>query len=42
MEKLGPKYKVIIDPRTTIYIKSKWALKMWIAKYPNAKVTELG
>jgi hypothetical protein len=41
MEKTGPKYKVIIDPRTTIYVKSDEALKKWVALYPNAKVTEL-
>ena len=42
MEKTGPKYKVIIYPRTTIYVKTDEALKKWIAKYPNAKVVELG
>jgi hypothetical protein len=42
MEKTGPKYKVIIDPRTTIYVKTDDALKMWMDKYPNAKVVELG
>ena len=41
MEKTGPKYKLIIDPRTTIYVKTDEALKKWIAKYPNAKVIEL-
>jgi hypothetical protein len=42
MEKLGPKYKLIIDPRTTIYVKSEWALRKWVAQYPNAKVVGLG
>jgi hypothetical protein len=41
MEKTGPKYKVIIDPRTTIYVKTDDALKKWIAKYPKAQVVEL-
>jgi hypothetical protein len=42
MEKTGPKYKVIIDPRTTIYVKTDDALKMWMDKYPKAQVVELG
>jgi hypothetical protein len=41
MEKTGPRYKVIIDPRTTIYVKTDEALKKWTALYPKAKVTEL-
>jgi len=42
MEKTGPKYKVIIDPRTTIYVKTDEALKKWVEQFPNAKVVELG
>ena len=42
MEKIGPKYKLIIDPRTTIYVKTEEALKKWMEHFPNAKVIELG
>ena len=41
-EQLGPKYKLIIDPRTTIYVKTEYALKKWMEQFPNAQVLELG
>ena len=41
MKPTGPKYKLIIDSRTTIYVKTEDALKPWIAKYTNAVVVEM-
>jgi hypothetical protein len=38
---LGPKFKLILDARTTIYVKTKEALTSWIEKFPKAQVVEL-
>ncbi|MBC7863159.1 MAG: hypothetical protein IAF38_09305 [Bacteroidia bacterium] len=35
-EDTAPRYKLRIDSRTIITVKSKEALKMWKDKYPNA------
>jgi hypothetical protein len=35
-EDTAPRYKLRIDSRTIITVKSKEALKMWKEKYPNA------
>jgi len=40
-EALGPKYKLIIDSRTAIYIKTEEALKKWLGQYPKAEVVKL-
>lgn len=36
-EDTTPRYKLRIDGRTVITVKSKEALKMWKEKYPNAE-----
>jgi hypothetical protein len=33
-----PKYKLQVDYRTTITLKTKEAVDAWIKKYPNAKL----
>jgi hypothetical protein len=33
-----PKYKLKLDSRTTVTVRSKEALEMWMEKYPNAKL----
>jgi len=38
---LGPKFKLILDTRTTIYVKTKEALTSWMEKFPKAQVIEL-
>jgi hypothetical protein len=38
---LGPKFKLILDARTTIYVKTKEALTNWMEKFPKAQVVEL-
>jgi hypothetical protein len=38
---LGPKFKLILDARTTIYVKTKEALTSWMEKFPKAQVIEL-
>lgn len=38
---LGPKFKLILDARTTIYVKTKEALSSWMEKFPKAQVVEL-
>ena len=38
---LGPKFKLILDARTIIYVKTKEALTKWIEKFPKAQVVQL-
>ena len=38
---MKPKYKLIINPRVTVYIKSEAALSDWKIKFPDAQVVEL-
>jgi hypothetical protein len=38
---MKPRYKLIIDTRTTIYVKTEEALKKWVGLYPKAVVVEL-
>jgi hypothetical protein len=38
---MKPRYKLIIDPRTTIYVKTEEALKKWLDQFPKAVVVEL-
>ena len=35
---IGERIKVQLDARTIIFLRSKNALKMWLLKYPGAKV----
>ena len=35
-----PKYKLQVDTRTTITVRSMGALKIWQEKYPEAKLIE--
>lgn len=38
---LGPKFKLILDARTIIYVKTKEALTSWVEKFPKAQVVEM-
>lgn len=38
IEYIGKRIKVQLDARTIIFLRSKNALKMWLSKYPEAKV----
>jgi hypothetical protein len=38
--KIGQAIKLKVDARTTIIVRSKEALKMWLGKYPKAVVVK--
>jgi hypothetical protein len=38
VKQLGDQIKLQLDYRTTIVLRSKAALAMWMSKYPDAKV----
>ncbi|MEW6469845.1 MAG: hypothetical protein AB1458_13035 [Bacteroidota bacterium] len=38
VKSLGERIKVRLDSKTIIILRSKQALKMWLSKYPDAKV----
>ena len=38
VKSLGDLIKVQLDARTIIFVRSKQALKMWLSKYPAAKI----
>jgi hypothetical protein len=38
VSQLGEQIKLQLDYRTMIYVRSKESLKMWMSKYPNARV----
>jgi len=38
IEYIGKRIKVQLDAKTILFVRSKQALKMWLTKYPGAKV----
>jgi hypothetical protein len=38
VKQLGEQIKLQLDYRTTIIVRSKEAVALWMSKYPNAKV----
>ena len=38
IEYIGERIKVQLDAKTILFVRSKQALKMWLSKYPGAKV----
>jgi hypothetical protein len=38
VSQLGDQIKLQLDYRTMIYVRSKESLKMWMSKYPNARI----
>lgn len=38
IEAIGERIKVRLDEKTILFLRSKQALKMWLSKYPGAKV----
>ena len=39
-ENKPPLIKLMIDYKTTIFVKSKASLESWLERYPNAKVLD--